>query len=1315
MWRTEGALDLFLLIHCLLCFIRIAFARNFWRVGPRWQITGHYTHTPTRTQWCDVRGRDDVELLSVPPGRALSVTAGMPLKRAEKIRGNHLSSKFQRHAKPSVRKAAATPHPIAADGKHKEEDLASSTHAKHPDDDGLVDATAPPARKVLWSRVPAPPVPDTTAALRTPPAFPSRPLPAARHPPPAAPPLPLKPNPLSSTKRHSVVAPATRNSRDSKVVSARATKIHRQKGGSTNGFSYTHLLPKPLQSSLTVGGQRGNLLVQMSVSFRVEESDDIPKGDQGDAVISSARSRTRREDVIDFRDRISFSKAPIRRSGARRRSKGNPPSVSQPPASSPLASSSLSPEAAKLFCNFSFSGKHGSGLLGFDAHDQRTPAQDFYVVGLALLFANRLLLVVRQRRARVEFTTTTGPRATYVIQCWWRRLRQLRRVRELEAVRFLVPWIRLKLYRWRNALGASALQLQRVFRGQRDRTFVHFMHHQMRYNLALDVVRKYVMRSEAQIHLKRMRLQRDERNVLLGQCLQASMRLVREERAAYLEIVVKASAVLSVNTVLPRGCWEDAVELQTGYRPVVVEDVCDTQPPPSTSPGASVRREEASSAAAPSGEQLSSAAVLRFGGHLAGSDRCLGLEDNVMRLLSVELQGTSMSVQAPPASMVNRLYSDSQSYASSRKIEMCSALSVDLPQADTYVWQQSPTVFRFHIPPPPVVLAAHMVGHPKHLRHRQSHPLALDLSSPDGSLVTSAIHAQSFLHALFRQEDTSYLDGVEDVIGVVGSRDPAQLSLRPEGSGAHAQRTDVDTPVLRAHCAAEPPRGLLSSWPSAASTGTDREGDEAALKDPIFTAYIDLLVRTESVERKGLERELLEKHGNYIRPVRVVSQAIRLSAEVPPLFAPLLLTMRIPSFVKPAVRLFQAESQRRLDLIASYDAIPLQYLNRPRFFVAAEARRRAISAVVQHTASPLPAAEANEKLFFTKVMDALKQYTLQEEGCRGIVSPDLVPLAPAAARQESTATSTEVSAVVMHRRRRRFRVAMFPQRGTSGVEALHRPEAGSLLSDATLPMEKSEGDGRNRLLTQDGDIITDVRVAMRHHHGPPIPLLRGLDPHISAAARGRSSTPKMVSAAVTNSSPPTQSLLEKFTGDHERYVHVTSTIGIPDRHRTQQQQPSSSAIQTHVNFETTPTHLSGGAPTEVTRGTTPLPQVRMRGNSISSSGVEGVSDRFSPLVPSQGCSTTAMYEQPVPCDADQQLPEWSRQTWPGAAVFLESERREVSATRPLPRLQTTLLASHKLSRIPPTPPPRCRTVPADLSPDSEENVACMRLPDILET
>lgn len=293
--------------------------------------------------------------------------------------------------------------------------------------------------------------------------------------------------------------------------------------------------------------------------------------------VSSAASRmsangaeiiSRQQELAQsFRSRIQVGvRAPKRKQTVRRvsssarsqrRSNGSS-SSSQRSSSVRSGSSSSSGSSRRRSGNSRRSGKNGSGALACSG------ISNFIRAGFFMLACAKFMKAVVACRARHRYEEVDAPRAAYCIECAWRRHQQRRRIRERNAVQLLVPWLRLRLRRLRKTKERSALLLQRVFRGQADRSFHQFLYARMQYNKALEVVLRAVRRWEAQKMLSGLRLQRDERVVLIGHCIQGYRQVFRAEQLEWGALVDRAAATLGTRPCVTTRDWVSGVAARTG-------------------------------------------------------------------------------------------------------------------------------------------------------------------------------------------------------------------------------------------------------------------------------------------------------------------------------------------------------------------------------------------------------------------------------------------------------------------------------------------------------------------------------------------------------------------------------------------------------------------------------------------------------------------------------------------------------------------------------------------------------------------------------
>ncbi|GET87808.1 hypothetical protein, conserved [Leishmania tarentolae] len=191
-------------------------------------------------------------------------------------------------------------------------------------------------------------------------------------------------------------------------------------------------------------------------------------------------------------------------------------------------------------------------------------ALSFMVVAVTAVACVKLLTGSRALRARRHFEEVIAPFAAYRIQCRWRRHQQLRRVRQKMAAQLLVQWMRFKLQRLRRAKDASARLLQRVFRGEAVRSLHRYICEQVKRNHALDFIRRYVQRWEAQNLYRRLQMQRDERAILVSKCVQGSMQLFRAEQVEWNAIVQDGAHILQSRPCVSTQDWVEGVAALTG-------------------------------------------------------------------------------------------------------------------------------------------------------------------------------------------------------------------------------------------------------------------------------------------------------------------------------------------------------------------------------------------------------------------------------------------------------------------------------------------------------------------------------------------------------------------------------------------------------------------------------------------------------------------------------------------------------------------------------------------------------------------------------
>jgi len=150
-----------------------------------------------------------------------------------------------------------------------------------------------------------------------------------------------------------------------------------------------------------------------------------------------------------------------------------------------------------------------------------------------------------------------------------------------------------------------------------------------------------------------------------------------------------------------------------------------------------------------------------------------------------------------------------------------------------------------------------------------------------------------------------------------------------KGEGEQEERDGLSTGRV--------PGTLLENEPAVPRRPRE-EGRASGGMATVLEAFKDVLVRTESIERKELQRSLMEVLCFLLTPLDLIHRTLRLAATmVPPLFSDLLLQIRDAASLQRAGRLFAAEHQSRLAILHEYAKIPLQrFLDRPTLNPLAE-------------------------------------------------------------------------------------------------------------------------------------------------------------------------------------------------------------------------------------------------------------------------------------------------------------------------------------------------------------------------------------------
>lgn len=208
-----------------------------------------------------------------------------------------------------------------------------------------------------------------------------------------------------------------------------------------------------------------------------------------------------------------------------------------------------------------------SGTYSTNMTSNVPPAFRLVVVCFVMLFLKQNMKILRQYREEKQ-RVARMPKAAFIIQCCFRRYQQCARLQRHQASLFLGLWFRFQCRRMNKAKEESILLLQRFFRGERDRSFFFFMHHQARRNRAIRVMRHFVQRWEAKNEMDFLRAAREERNVTIEHCSTSALSILREERKCWLDIASQGQKLLHCFPLTTINEWAAEVTTLTGYHPV---------------------------------------------------------------------------------------------------------------------------------------------------------------------------------------------------------------------------------------------------------------------------------------------------------------------------------------------------------------------------------------------------------------------------------------------------------------------------------------------------------------------------------------------------------------------------------------------------------------------------------------------------------------------------------------------------------------------------------------------------------------------------
>ncbi|ESL07257.1 hypothetical protein TRSC58_05058 [Trypanosoma rangeli SC58] len=499
-------------------------------------------------------------------------------------------------------------------------------------------------------------------------------------------------------------------------------------------------------------------------------------------------------------------------------------------------------------------GKHRATPL-LEGSVYGTPSRDgIFMLGVSFfcgLFAASMRRTIARYRQRVVWETAKKPQAAFLIQTAWRKHQQHRRMQLEVLSRVLVPFLCRKLGRIRAAKERSALLLQRVFRSQKERHFMHWLYQQMKRGRALALVRRRLQRYVARRYVDFLLLQRDERVVCEERCVIATIRIIREEREELLWI------------------FQFMKTTSATFTPLAVMDVCT--------------REE---------------------GH---NTACCTLPP-LLRKAPEAHSACSSPFSGPP----------------SRQRTLLEAKPLDTTRVGAEDEFYSPK--------------------------RQNSGSETPSVGRGGTLTwTSLLHneegARQLVLELFAPKAPQY------PLSRMGLRRGFSSGRREKMVAKSVTSQDSDTSRNEVHCSwrsSELTRGRETSGEGRRHMGLDQESfqarlptdDSATSVNQLMAAFIELLVCTESTERKALEMDLQSRHTDMMKKIRHFVTTMQASTVAPPLYLSLLSALGEPWVMRRAELLFREEYEARLKIVEGYNVTPLRFLNRPLLNLASEERRQ---------------------------------------------------------------------------------------------------------------------------------------------------------------------------------------------------------------------------------------------------------------------------------------------------------------------------------------------------------------------------------------
>lgn len=531
------------------------------------------------------------------------------------------------------------------------------------------------------------------------------------------------------------------------------------------------------------------------------------------------------------------------------------------------------------------------------------------------------------------------PRATFRIQCFWRRVLMARRVIGRRAMLTLIHWLRPRAIGHILVKKARKIFLQRIGRGYLGRKKLRDEVLSRRFGTACLVLRKRMRLAVSQRELIRLRNMREERLLLIEMAVCAAHALARNEREAFtslrrsyfdatkaikrmaLETSALASKFLSdISMTLPPVMWDYAKkqQLQTN--------------------GPDKDEASGSSLAVPS---------INSKGSEPNIDEC------IERLFHLEIKEVvivaAIAASRPgngDASDEGELQGGSSLPSVSRYLEHVDFLEVSnhvLPDAYKVIRQG---MIAIQLTPSPPMMP--LVGSGVITSINIEEPLNSPQRVASPSLVVTHSAAPSPLRA-----------------GSPGGK------LQPSGDGPSAP--SLGAGLLDVHPAGRERQSsvsLISGLDNSFLSNTGRSSPKGdALKfgakrrrslrlqncppDDVQLAYIALLEQTEAIERKALQNDVFEtlramkEHAHWFFNVMVFREF------VPRMFASILPQLHPQWVLRNGVNLILEEEICRAKIHDEYDETPLMFLNRPMMGVTSEKRRVRMKEILEQRAQRL--------------------------------------------------------------------------------------------------------------------------------------------------------------------------------------------------------------------------------------------------------------------------------------------------------------------------------------------------------------------------